>query len=190
MTARIITAGENLLNSLIAALLSSLRLYQTHCLSFPRTDHDSSEKWMMRKDSSFCNISEHIRTLPVTQKPKSCLINQLLSGTRCMWERMHIAIVKDGIHDFSWRTAMEGDRIRQQCSNHRIVETIDVSWLSECIVWSISICPSLTRWDLELAFHGSLFPECKHFGKLNKSNRFRVCNWLYNYFPILYFKIC
>jgi hypothetical protein len=55
---------------------------------------------------------------------------------------------------------------------------------------SISTCPSVTRWDLEFAFHGNLTPEYGPFGKLNRSDRFRVCDWRYNYFLILYLKIC
>jgi hypothetical protein len=31
-------------------------------------------------------------------------------------------------------------------------------------VWSISTCPSLTRWDLEIVFHGSLYPDHRPFG--------------------------
>jgi hypothetical protein len=34
-----------------------------------------------------------------------------------------------------------------------------------------------------------LIPECSPFGKLNRSNRFRVCDWHHNYFPILDLKI-
>jgi hypothetical protein len=48
---------------------------------------------------------------------------------------------------------------------------------------------SLTRWDLELAFHGSLSPEYGPFGKLIRSNQFRAYDWRYNYFSILYHKI-
>jgi hypothetical protein len=58
------------------------------------------------------------------------------------------------------------------------------------IVWSISTCPSLTRWDVEFAFHGSISPQCPAFGKLNRSNWIWVCRFLENYFSILDVKIC
>jgi hypothetical protein len=38
------------------------------------------------------------------------------------------------------------------------------------IVWSISTCPSLTRWDVESALHGSISPQCVAFKKLSRSN--------------------
>jgi hypothetical protein len=57
------------------------------------------------------------------------------------------------------------------------------------IVWLINIWASLPRWVLEFAFHGGLCPEYEPFGKLNRSNWFRVCDWCHNYFPILYLKI-
>jgi hypothetical protein len=57
------------------------------------------------------------------------------------------------------------------------------------IVWSMNMWTYIPRWVLEFAFHGSLCPECKLFGKLNRSNRFRVSDLRDNYFPILYLKI-
>jgi hypothetical protein len=57
------------------------------------------------------------------------------------------------------------------------------------IVWSINTCPTLTRWDLELVFYGSLSPECGPFNESNISNQFRVGDWGDTYFPILYLKI-
>jgi hypothetical protein len=51
----------------------------------------------------------------------------------------------------------------------------------QVIVWSISICASLTCWVLEFAFHESLSPEYAPVGKLNRSNRFRACDWRRKY---------
>jgi hypothetical protein len=48
------------------------------------------------------------------------------------------------------------------------------------IVWSVSTCARLPRWVLEIAFYGSLFLEYGPFGKWNRSNRFRVCDWRHN----------
>jgi hypothetical protein len=45
------------------------------------------------------------------------------------------------------------------------------------IVWSISICASLPRWVLEFGFQVNIFLECGPFGKLNKSNRIRLCDY-------------
>jgi hypothetical protein len=59
----------------------------------------------------------------------------------------------------------------------------------DSIIWSIRICLSLTRWDLKPVFHVNLSWEYGLFGKLNRLNRFRVCDWRCNYFPILCLKI-
>jgi hypothetical protein len=53
------------------------------------------------------------------------------------------------------------------------------------IVWSESTCPSLTRWDLECAFHGSISPQCAAFGKLTRSNWIWLCRFLKNDLSIL-----
>jgi hypothetical protein len=57
------------------------------------------------------------------------------------------------------------------------------------IIWSENICPSLTRWDLELAFHGSISAQYAAFGKLNRSNWIWLCCFLKNYLSILDIKI-
>jgi hypothetical protein len=69
--------------------------------------------------------------------------------------------------------------------HHRVISSRPIGH----IVSSISTWVSFPRWVLEFAFHGSLSPECESFGKLNKSNRFRACDWCHNCFPILYLKI-
>jgi hypothetical protein len=61
-----------------------------------------------------------------------------------------------------------------------------ISWhilRSHYIIWYISACASLLRWVLEFAFQVSVSLECGASGKLNKSNRIRLCGFLKNDLP-------
>jgi hypothetical protein len=58
-----------------------------------------------------------------------------------------------------------------------------------CIVWSISIRASLPRWVLEFAFQVDISLESGPFGKLNRSNRIRLCGFFKNDLPGVDLKI-
>jgi hypothetical protein len=63
------------------------------------------------------------------------------------------------------------------------------AFVKDFIVWSESICPSLTRWVLEFGFQVDISLECRPFEKLNRLNRIRLCGFLKNDLPGLDLKI-
>jgi hypothetical protein len=98
------------------------------------------------------------------------------------WARVYVNMT-------AWLALSSMDAIPSSNANYPVMSRTPRRPPADSIVWSISTCPSLTCWDLELAFHRSLFPECGPFGKFNRSNRFLVCDWRHNYVLILYLKI-
>jgi hypothetical protein len=106
------------------------------------------------------------------------------AGPLCMTSNLHVMTVYFAIEIFAiWWT-------EKHQSNYLGEINYPPCELSETvIVWSITIYANLPRWVLEFVFHWSLSPECEPFGKLNRSNRFRIYDLRHNYFLILYLKI-